>query len=387
MGSSLISSHMGSGRADDPIESSNPRTIQEEDVNERSAWREEILDNHENRNDIVEQNENPYQGRRIGGKKKQSKNTRAKNKCPVCGKGFNAKSNCVECRSCDKSTHVRCVHEGYDEENFFCKNCKSEQSVNSEAGHSVDIPENVDTLVQEDLARQDAIGQEAFTVIVAMDFVPADNTTLTKPDIREFLQRIGLEDLQDLFEHEKIDIDTLKEMSHDDLSSVGVKAFGQRHKILKEIRSEKLPNIVNTIINKTTQNQSEEENIIKEISSDETINFGCDSCESYFETISELYEHNVSNHTNQQNSRYGGGNLYEHDNIHLPVLTLSTTEIENIAESTRVESSSHRYQCEKCEYNSSYMDELLMHNNMKHRVDSGNESRKCNYYRRHGRYH
>ena len=117
-------------------------------------------------------------------------------------------------------------------------------------------------MVQEDLARQDAIGQEAFTVIVAMDSVPADNTTLAKPNIRDFLQKIGLEDLQDLFEHEKIDIDTLKEMSHDDLSSVGVKAFGQRHKILKEIRNEKLPNIVNTIIN---ENQSEEENIIEEI--------------------------------------------------------------------------------------------------------------------------
>ena len=88
-----------------------------------------------------------------------------------------------------------------------------------------------------------------------------------------------------------------------------------------------------------------------------------------------MYEHNVSNHTNQQHSRYGGGNLYDHDNINLPVLTLSTTDIENIAESTRVESSTHRYQCEKCEYNSSYMDELLMHNNMEHRVDSGNVSR------------
>ena len=96
--------------------------------------------------------------------------------------------------------------------------------------------------------------------------------------------------------------------------------------------------------NKNTQSQSEEEKIIEEVSSDETINFGCNSCESYFETISELYEHNVSNHTNQLNSRYGGGNLYDHDNIHLPVLTLSTTEIENIAESTRVESCSQRYQ-------------------------------------------
>ena len=32
-----------------------------------------------------------------------------------------------------------------------------------------------------------------------------------------------------------IDFETLKEMTHEDLVSIGVKAFGQRHKIIKEV--------------------------------------------------------------------------------------------------------------------------------------------------------
>ena len=39
-----------------------------------------------------------------------------------------------------------------------------------------------------------------------------------------------------LFSKEEIDLDILKEMSHIDLQMIGIKAFGNRFKILKKIK-------------------------------------------------------------------------------------------------------------------------------------------------------
>ena len=55
-------------------------------------------------------------------------------------------------------------------------------------------------------------------------------------NISEFLTDIGLAEFIELFEYEMIDLEILREMSHEDLSSVGVKRFGQRFKILKGIK-------------------------------------------------------------------------------------------------------------------------------------------------------
>ena len=59
------------------------------------------------------------------------------------------------------------------------------------------------------------------------------------PTIENFLLSIGMEELVKIFEKEMIDFETLPEITHEDLVSIGVKAFGQRHKIIKEGRKEK----------------------------------------------------------------------------------------------------------------------------------------------------
>ena len=59
-------------------------------------------------------------------------------------------------------------------------------------------------------------------------------------DIKDFLAKIQLEDLVDLFETEMIDLNVLEEMNHEDLKSIGITRFGQRHKLLKEIGKFKL---------------------------------------------------------------------------------------------------------------------------------------------------
>jgi tankyrase len=58
-------------------------------------------------------------------------------------------------------------------------------------------------------------------------------------DISSFLTKLKLEHLVDLFEREQITLDILAEMGHEDLKTVGVSAFGYRHKILKSIVSMK----------------------------------------------------------------------------------------------------------------------------------------------------
>ena len=57
---------------------------------------------------------------------------------------------------------------------------------------------------------------------------------------------------------------------------------------------------------------------------------------------------------------------------------MNATEIENIGESTRIDI--HKYQCERCVFNSSYMDELLMHVNTKHRADDVDDAERSSNY-------
>ena len=45
-----------------------------------------------------------------------------------------------------------------------------------------------------------------------------------------------LESLIDVFHSEDITLDVLMDMTSNDLKSVGVSAFGKRHKILKKVR-------------------------------------------------------------------------------------------------------------------------------------------------------
>ena len=59
---------------------------------------------------------------------------------------------------------------------------------------------------------------------------------------------IKMGDLIELFEVEML----LKEMSHYDLKSIGIKTFGQRHKILKEIGKNRSQNIIETTLSSQT---------------------------------------------------------------------------------------------------------------------------------------
>ena len=129
MGSGLVTAHLNSGRVDDPIESSAPRTDSEENLNDRSSWMAENIEGPDTENVAEDPVENPYEGRRIGGRRNEKKKSIAKKKCPRCSKGFNVKSVFVDCHSCDKLTHTKCIDGSYDEEHFQCIECKPVSNV------------------------------------------------------------------------------------------------------------------------------------------------------------------------------------------------------------------------------------------------------------------
>lgn len=54
--------------------------------------------------------------------------------------------------------------------------------------------------------------------------------------VRDLLVELELEHLLSIFEQEHISMDVLMDMSHDDLSSIGVTAFGHRHRILRKVK-------------------------------------------------------------------------------------------------------------------------------------------------------
>ena len=54
--------------------------------------------------------------------------------------------------------------------------------------------------------------------------------------MKDFLTNLQLEQLLEIFENEHITMDVLVEMTNDDLQSIGITAFGHRHKILKKLK-------------------------------------------------------------------------------------------------------------------------------------------------------
>lgn len=57
-----------------------------------------------------------------------------------------------------------------------------------------------------------------------------------KSSVEEVLGSVQLESLVEIFQKEHITMDVLVEMTSDDLQSIGVTAFGHRHKILRRVK-------------------------------------------------------------------------------------------------------------------------------------------------------
>lgn len=85
--------------------------------------------------------------------------------------------------------------------------------------------------------------QEVETIVMpsgaSLTFCPMESSSEavvaaeTPASVHQLLRSLGLEQLLLLFEREDISLDVLCEMSHEDLRTVGVAAYGHRHKLVK----------------------------------------------------------------------------------------------------------------------------------------------------------
>ena len=73
-------------------------------------------------------------------------------------------------------------------------------------------------------------------LLIISGVVPTGRAAWANVSVEELLSSLQLESLTDIFQKEHISMDVLVEMSNDDLASIGVSAFGHRHKILRRTK-------------------------------------------------------------------------------------------------------------------------------------------------------
>ena len=372
MGSNLLSAEVAAGNSTDTLESQNPNTASND--GDESAWREINDSDDDSDEDEVTPGNNPYADRRIG-KKPQAAITAGKHKCPVCVKGFNARSTFVACHSCDKPTHLRCIKDTFNEEQFFCVKClpvcpdiaeETSNEVPEQRDEEITEENMLQQGTEENILQQDDGGMTEENVheagvaedpIVVEDVLNEENNSnlvvngSCVQSVREGLKMVDLEHLADLFEAEKIDVDILRDMTHEDLKSIGVSTFGWRHKILKQFASVKSQNIVQSMIDTPP-----------------IFEYSCTNCDDTFPSLDNLNSHNGTKHKPRQ-SCYEGGNLYDDMEIH--VMTMTMEEENHPAESTRIRMDSTEYEetaflCNLCGFECGSDTLLLVHNQSKH---------------------
>ena len=54
--------------------------------------------------------------------------------------------------------------------------------------------------------------------------------------VEDFLSGLQLDHLHEIFRSEHITMDVLVDMTHEDLQSIGITAFGHRHRILRSVK-------------------------------------------------------------------------------------------------------------------------------------------------------
>lgn len=80
----------------------------------------------------------------------------------------------------------------------------------------------------------DSTAQELQSALATAAGSSSTATTSTSASaIASFLANLGLEHLREIFEREQVTIDILLEMGHEELKTIGVHAYGHRHRLLK----------------------------------------------------------------------------------------------------------------------------------------------------------
>ena len=70
-----------------------------------------------------------------------------------------------------------------------------------------------------------------------IDIETSDEEFDCKP-VKRLTKSMNLEEYDELLEREGIDLEILSEMDHTELKSIGVKRFGDRHRLLREAKKQ-----------------------------------------------------------------------------------------------------------------------------------------------------
>ena len=265
MGHNVISSTLV-GSLTDQKESQNPNNVIEENADEISFWQavdETIVEE-------MEEGENPYDGRKVGVSRRvqEREEERAlqwwRNAiCPSCQKGFNSKSSKKQCHSCDKYTHIKkkCLSTAEDNTVFLCNVCKPPEETpmaNETERDKVDgfkcnqcefkstFKYNLSRhLLKQHGTLENVKLQEPMIIEEPVIFVSAPKSAKEDPPVtlKSMLSELGLSHFLENFESEGVDLKMLISLNKDDqkecFKEIGVKRFGDRHKLTERISIEK----------------------------------------------------------------------------------------------------------------------------------------------------
>ena len=81
-----------------------------------------------------------------------------------------------------------------------------------------------------------SIGGGFSSQVLTRLFLSAGRVAWEGVSVEELLSSLQLDSLTDIFQREHITMDVLVEMTNEDLASIGVSAFGHRHKILRRTK-------------------------------------------------------------------------------------------------------------------------------------------------------
>ena len=241
----------------------------------------------QNENSVLEElnNIDVYGGRQIGKKVTPWLGK----KCPSCKAGFVKKSSTKKCHGCDSFTHDRlsCVRFCSDKHQFYCTTCKSvakENAANVEESNGqlscsfCTFTTKRKYNLTRHLERKHENPVENITVVEIMNQpVQEHSKVVMNIQEQEITVKIGLSDILEsldmldelnLFQRESIDFEILLDLTEEELDdmfrSIGMHAWGKRHKLKRALEDFKVGNCM-SVKNKETDHE-------------ELINFENDEC-------------------------------------------------------------------------------------------------------------
>ena len=226
--------------------------------------------------------EDNFNNRKIG---VRSREPWIRKKCPSCHLGFNSKSAPIKCYGCDSFTHQKpsCFKYGTEKNNFYCKVCtlaeqrenpvQKAQTKNMHSG-KVDGGFKCDqcSLVLKtkyNLNRhieRKHVGEQEENLNEELQEsrnCPRNNTQSKRSvDIKTFLKDIGLEQYENIFNENDIDIEVLLDLRSDEFmdmsKELGIMSWAHRHKIKRAIEDRKaVVNVMNHVDDVGTSDNDE----------------------------------------------------------------------------------------------------------------------------------